>query len=604
MKIHRPVAAIAALALAFSQMTFASDLSPEKWNPADKKRAEALEMSPFAPQARAVEGASAIIADTGSPIAVRAGIEALKQGGTAADAAATVALTQIATCLGSYVSYAGVLQLVYFDAKSGKVYALGAGWNSYRGETDPKSIPGADLSMIGAMTGSRGQTAQGAEGRETLVPGFMAGIEAMHKRFGRLPFAELFQPAIWYAEDGVTVSPLLASYFVLQNKFLARTPEGRQFMAQAGGPGLPKAGDRFVQAELAKTLRGVATQGAQYMYTGAWGKEFVAAVARDGGKATIEDMRDYQADWGEPLSTTFHGSTVFVPGKDSEGGQQLLEALNLIEEVQLDQKKAYWQDPEAFRQLSRILQFVEIGPYVTPEVAAYQRKNGLSFSPGDRITKAYAKAMAPMLAGMPEQGPAPDAPHHSAGVVVIDRWGNVAALVHSINTTPWGSTGIVVGGIPLSDAAGFQQARLAAIKPGDRVPDDMAPSIALNGKTPVLATATVGSSLLPETARIILGILGQHLDPPALLAAPPLLYNFEPPQAGETYTWKKQLIPEGAYSAEFLKSVAASGIKVREEGRVRVLTLRGTAAVATIDPKSGMRRSAEDPTIVDFADGY
>jgi gamma-glutamyltranspeptidase / glutathione hydrolase len=602
MKIHRPIAAIAALALALSQMTFASDLSPEKWNPADKKRAETLEMSPFAPHARTVEGQSAIIADTGSPIAVRAGIEALKQGGTAADAAATVALTQIATCLGSYVSYAGVLQLVYFDAKSEKVYSLGASWNSYRGETDPKSIPGADLSMIGAMIGVQGQTAHGAEGRKTLVPGFMAGIEAMHKRFGRLPFAQLFQPAIWYADNGVTITPLVSSYFALQNKFLARTPEGRNFMGQAGGPGLPKAGDRFVQAELAKTLRGVATQGARYMYTGAWGQEFVTAVQRNGGKATIEDMRNYQADWEEPLSTTFGGNTVFVPGKDNEGGHQLLEALNLIEELRLDQKGPYWQDPEAFGELSRIMQFVEIGPYVTPEVAAYQRKNGLSFSPEDRITKAYAKAMAPMLQGMQSQGPASDAPHHSAGVVVVDRWGNVAALVHSINTVPWGSTGIVIGGIPLSDAAGFQQARLAAIKPGDRVPDDMAPSIALDGKTPVLATATVGSSLLPETARIILGILGQHLDLPALLAAPPLLYNFEPPQAGETYTWKKQLIPEGAYGAEFLKSLEASGINVRQESRVQVLTLKGTAVVATIDPKNGMRRSAEDPTIIDFVE--
>jgi gamma-glutamyltranspeptidase / glutathione hydrolase len=600
MTFPKPFVAIAALVLAFAQMTFASDLSPEKWNPADKKRAEALEMSPFAPQARAVEGPLAIISDTSSPIAVHAGSEELKQGGNAADAAATVALTQIALSLGSYVSYAGVLQLVYFDAKSGKVYSLGAGWNSYRGENDPKSIPGTDLSMIGVS----GQATQGAEGRKTLVPGFMAGIEAMHKRFGRSSFEQIFQPAIWYAENGVTITPLLAFYFASQSKYLARTPEGRQFMGQTGAAGSPKVGDRFMQPELAKTLRGVASEGAQYMYTGPWGQQFVAAVQRNGGKATLEDMRNYHADWEEPLSTSFHGNTVFVPGKDNEGGHQLLEALNLIEELQLDQKRPYWEDPEAFGELSRVLQFVEIGPHVIPEVATYDAKHGLSFSPEDRITKAYAKAMAPMLEEMQGQGPAPEAPHHSAGVVVIDRWGNVAALVHSINTVPWGSTGIVVGGIPLSDAAGIQQTRLAAIKPGDRVPDDMAPSIVLNGKTPVLATASVGSSEIPETTRIVLGILAQHLDLPALLAAPPLLYNFEPPQAGETYTWKKQLIPEGAYSVEFLKSLETSRTNVRQESRTQVLVLKGTAAVATIDPKSGMRRSAEDPTIIDFVESY
>ena len=71
-------------------------------------------------------------------------------------------------------------------------------------------------------------TADGQKGRETLVPGFMAGIEAMHARFGRLPFADLFEPAIWYAERGVIVNPPLSGCFALRREFLARTPEGRR----------------------------------------------------------------------------------------------------------------------------------------------------------------------------------------------------------------------------------------------------------------------------------------------------------------------------------------------------------------------------------------
>src|SRR5215467_5050220 len=101
----------------------------------------------------------------------------------------------------------------------------------------------------------------------------MAGIEAMHRRFGRLPFAQLFQPAIWYAENGVTVTPVESAWFERYGKILSRTSEGQQFLHQAGND-LPKPGDRFVQVELAKTLRGVAKQGAQYMYTGPWGKQF------------------------------------------------------------------------------------------------------------------------------------------------------------------------------------------------------------------------------------------------------------------------------------------------------------------------------------------
>lgn len=599
MKLQRQIAAIATFALVLAEATSASDLSPEKWNPADKKHAEELEMSPFAPRARSVEGRSVLISDTGSAIAVRAGIEALKQGGTAADAAATVALTQIATTLGSYVSYAGILQLLYFDAKSGNVYSLQAGWNSYRGETDPKSIPVVNLTSLGIGR----ESTEGAEGRKTMVPGFMAGIEAMHKRFGRLPFAQLFQPAIWYAQRGVTVTPLLASYFTSQQSSLGRTPEGKHFMGQAGTE-LPKVGERFVQADLAKTLRGVARNGAKYMYTGLWGQQFVSAVRHEGGKVTLEDMRNYRAEWQSPLTTTFGDNTVFVPGHGNEGGHQLLEALNLIQELELDKKRPYWSDPEVFGQLSRIMQFVEIGPYVTPEVAKFQQQHGLTFSPEDRITKAYAKAMEPMIKDAQWQGSTREPSHHSAGVVVIDSHGNVAALVHSINTMPWGSTGIVVGGIPISDAAGFQQARLAAIKPGDRVPDDMAPSIVLQATSPVLATAAVGTSEIPETVRILLGALGNRVDPQGLLAAPPILYNFEPPQTGESYTWKRQLVPQGAYDAEFIKGLEASGVKIRQEPSGRVLVLRGTAAIGAIDLASRVRRSAENPAVIDFADSY
>ena len=328
------------------------DLSPGKWNPADRERVEKLEMGLFAPGIREIEGRSGLVSNTGSPIAVHAGIEALKQGGTAADAAATVALTQIAVEMGSVVSYGGIFDLAYYDARSGKVYCLNAGWNSYRGETDPRTIPAGDLRAIGINR----QTTTGSEGRMTMVGGFMAGIEAMNKRWGRLPFSQLFQPAIWYADNGVAVTPLMAGLFAAYGKFLLRTPEGRRFLHQSGSD-QPETGGRFIQSELAQTLRSVAAQGSSYMYTGPWAQQFVAAVQRDGGKVTMEDLRDYRPTWEEPLSTSFDDTTVFVPGKSNEGSHQVLEALNLITELHLDQKPPYWKDPVAFAELSRILQF-------------------------------------------------------------------------------------------------------------------------------------------------------------------------------------------------------------------------------------------------------
>lgn len=599
MQFHTQSARAVVFALVFLQVADAVDLSPARWASVDKNRVEELEMRFFPSAAGTVEGSSGIVSNTGSPIAVHAGIAALKQGGTAADAAATVALTQISVWLGSVVSYGGVLHLVYYEAKSGKTYSLDAGWNSYRGETSPGTIPVSDLQALGD---ARSPTT-GAEGRKTLVPGFMAGIEAMHRRFGRLPFTQLFQPAIWYAQNGVTVTPVESAWFQRYRKTLSRTPEGRQFLHQAGND-LPRTGDRFVQAELAQTLRGVSRQGARYMYTGPWGKQFVAAVKREGGKVTMQDMTDYRPTWEQPLSTSFGAATVVGPGKSNEAAHQVLEALNLITELRLDQMAPYWKDAGVFRKLSQVLQLVEIGPFMTPEVSEYQHRNGLSFSPEDRITKAYAKAMAPFVGEFQGAGTPQQDSHHSAGTVVIDRWGNIAALVHTIEDGVWGSTGIVVGGIPLSGVAGSQQALLSTIKPGNRLPGLPTPIIVMSGNKPVLALATVGVSEIPEIVRVVLGSVGNHLDLQAVMAAPPLLLNFQPPQPGENHTWKRVLVPEGAYNAEFISSLEASGVRIQQKAQAQVLGLRGTAAVATIDPRTGARRSTQNPAIIDFVEIY
>ncbi len=92
--------------------------------------------------------------------------------------------------------------------------------------------------------------------------------------------------------------------------------------------------------------------------------------------------------------------------------------------------------------------------------------------------------------------------------MVFDPEGNVAAITHTINSVIWGDTGIVVGGIPIPDSAGIQQARLSAIKPGDRVPNEMMQTIVFKGETPMLATAAIGASI-PETLKLVLTVVGQ-----------------------------------------------------------------------------------------------
>ena len=218
-------AGAAAVILVCAQAAFAANVSPANWVKNVRDRAEQQEAKSWTPSAaQTLHAKGGMISATVSPIAVQAGLETLRQGGNAADAAATVALTQVTTQLGSVVSYAGIMTVLYYEAKTGKISSLDAGYNSYRGETDPKSIPANDVSLL---TGGPPPPPAKDVGRQTLVPGFMAGIEAMHARFGRLPFGDLFEPAIWYAENGVTISPALAFFFQVRQKYLSRTPEGQ-----------------------------------------------------------------------------------------------------------------------------------------------------------------------------------------------------------------------------------------------------------------------------------------------------------------------------------------------------------------------------------------
>ena len=213
-----------------------------------------------------LQSQNAMITGTTSVLAIRSGLEALKKGGTAADAVITTALAQIALVAGSYDSYAGIFFLTYYDAEEDEVYYLDAGWNTPLEEDDPLSIPEYFPS-----------------GRTALVPGFFAGIEAAHDRFGSLPFCALFEPAVYFAEQGFEITTILSSWITSRQSILSRICEAREIFTDAAGR-FYQAGDWFTQPVLSQTLKRVSIYGKDYIYNGAWADKFVAAVQRDGGE--------------------------------------------------------------------------------------------------------------------------------------------------------------------------------------------------------------------------------------------------------------------------------------------------------------------------------
>ncbi|MGH7968773.1 MAG: gamma-glutamyltransferase, partial [Limisphaerales bacterium] len=255
------------------------DYAISRWKKYDEKAEKRVTLPVNA------EGTNGLIAATTAGKATEAGLQVLRKGGSAADAAIATALCEVVHAGGSYVSFAGPMMMVYYDASSGKVFYLDAQYATPLEEKDPKSIP------------SKG-------GRTALVPGFMAGMQAAHDRFGKLPFKQLFEPAIALADKGEVVGPVMEWWINSKKSVLSRYPETKRIFTRPDGKFLVK-GDLFRQAELAQTLRRASAQGASYMYTGEWGQKFAAVVQRAGGKLSLDDMKRYHAIWEEPLRTSY-----------------------------------------------------------------------------------------------------------------------------------------------------------------------------------------------------------------------------------------------------------------------------------------------------------
>lgn len=498
------------------------DLSPAAWPAEEREAYEAMMQRMPAPSPPAV-GTRGAVASTYNAPAVRAGLEALTQGGSAMDAALATAITQVTLAAGSWVSYAGILTLVYYDAESGSVVGLNAGYDTVREERDPRSIPHANAE---ALIPGGDAWAGTPSGRSALVPGFMAGVEAAHQRFGRLPFAALFGPAIHYAQEGFRVSPYLADFIAHRRDVLTRLDAARSIFTDSKGQ-LARAGDRLRQPRLAETLRRVAAEGAAYMYTGPWARRLVAAVAAEGGHMSLEDLAGYQARWTQPARGRFRDFELAAVGQPSTGGVHAIEALQVYEASGRGAGGAPSASGDSLFALAQILKLNALD-HVPPAVARRAAPE-LDLSLASRLRPETSRALWRLIeAGrLPMSDHRPGAPtgvpKHSDAVVAVDRFGNVAALVHTMNSVMWGKTGIFVDGVSINDSASFQQDLIARIGPGQRLPDPTNPLIVLRDGKPLLAASAMGSALHQKMVQCLIHVLDAGMGPKEAVDAPYLM---------------------------------------------------------------------------------
>jgi gamma-glutamyltranspeptidase / glutathione hydrolase len=562
-------------------------MSPEAWPPGELEKYSQLQRSYSMPPP-AAESSQGMVAVTTDAFAARVGLEALQQGASAADAALAAALAQVVLKGGATVSFAGMMTMVYYDAASKKVYSLNAGYNTVREESDPKSIPGGGK----------------ASGRSAPVPGFFAGVQAAHNRFGKLPFARLFDSAIYLAEKGFVVDPLLGYFLKTQNGVLTRLPETKRVFTKENGE-LYGTGDLFKQPQLAETLRKVAAQGVDYLYQGEWAKRFVAAVRSEGGKMTLADLKAYRPIWAEPLQTDYHGYQVYGLGHPSLGGVTLIEILNLLEVADLQRYGHYTTSPEA------LYQFIQIcrSPYLSGQSELVKKHAPeLDLSPESRVKKETARLIwkkmnEPVWREMfapvkPKQADS----NHSAGVVAVDARGNVATILHSNNTdcnsSCWGATGIFVDGISIPDSAAIQQALIASLKPGDRLPEYTFPLIVLKNDKPYLASSSIGAAaVIPVTMSNLVNVLDFSMDPKKSIGTP----NFRGPLS---LSLTNEELVDGDIAKNIVEAVIAKGQPIKLLSKKEAGNYPGYWVAIQIDQKTGKLAGAAPSGFNAYVAGY
>jgi len=551
------------------------NLSPANWPAGEFDRfmaAQDVDRS-SAGTARGFNGAVTVAY---SGLAARAGLEALQQGGNAIDAAMTTAMAQIALTAGAPISYFGMMSLVYYDAASDQTYTMNAEWNTVREETDPMSIPGGiDMNSEEGLRGL-GEPS----GRTALVGGFMKGLSAAHERFGRLPFAQLFEPSIYIAEQGMPVTAHMAEQIAFRSEDLSRLPETKAIFTHPDGS-LYQHGDLFKQPALAQTLRQIAEQGVDYMYTGPWAQKLIAAVQADGGKMTLEDLASYEVLWDEPLVGEIGNGFVLKTNPiPNAGGVAMIEAQNLAAASGLVADGHFTTSAVALRKALDITQMFFL-PFLPPEMVE-QIFPGLDISPENRVTQAYATDLwTRMQAGATLSRWNPPEPKHSDNVVAIDKDGNIAAITHTINTVYWGKTAIFVDGVSISDAASFQQAAIAKVKPGDRLPSPTETGILFRDGKAVLGFASMGSGLHQRTFQGLLNFTQYGMTVPEAINTP----DFFMPSTDPVTFQSTLQIPAGKFSQEVLNELGIAYMEVpAAEARLRG---EGKWVAISRDPETG-----------------
>lgn len=482
---------------------------PEEW------RFRPGEESAFAPKAMVASN---------DALASAAGVEVLRQGGNAVDAA-------VATGFALAVTYpvAGNLGgggFMVIRLASGEVAAI-----DYREIAPLASTRNMYLDSAGNKTDKSlvGHLASG-------VPGAVAGLAEAQRKYGRLTLAQVMAPAIRLAADGFIVDSSLWRSLRGDSAVITRFAGREVFFAN--GPAVAP-GSRLVQADLARTLRAIAEQGPRAFYEGTTADLIAAEMRRGGGIITNEDLARYKPIWRDPLRTGYRGYSLIAMPPASSGGTTMIEALNILETY--DSLPPFHSTQykhllaESFRRA-----FVDRNTKLCDPA--------FCDVPVARLTsKEYARELrrtiAPDRASRSPLGVDAPAGTHTTHYSVVDAEGNAVATTTTLNGG-YGS-GVLVAGAgfflnnEMDDLAtapgkpnmfGLIEGEQNAVEPGKRPLSSMSPTIVLDpsGNVLLVVGAAGGPTIITGTMQVILNVIDHRMTLADAMRAPRLHHQAWP----------------------------------------------------------------------------
>jgi len=468
---------------------------------------------PFSCEKSPASGAGGVVV-TNNPLGSAAGAEMLAAGGNAIDAAvaALLALTVVEPMMVG-IAGGGLSHIRLADGRHVVIDALSSAAASMHptmydpvSDTPPTDMDARDRrNMVGPSA--------------VAVPGNLAGWCDMQARFGKLPFADVIEPAIRLAARGFTVTHYLAGAMREFAGDLAADPAMAALVMRGGATLAP--GDRMVMGDYAQSLRLIQSEGAFALHGGALGAALVEAM-QDGGYVSMADLTGYRPLDREPITGSYRGYQIVGPPPPASSGVHVAQMLNMLE--RFDVAGMGFGTPESLHLLAEVIRIA------FADRRAFSGDPAFVDVPVERLTsKAYAAECAAQIgpqAGLRAATTAGRESQDTTHVTVADKDGNIVTATHTINGL-FGARFVVPGTgiIPNNYMLNFDPhpGRALSVVPGKRVPTSMAPMIVLKDGAPVFALGLPGGlRIFPSALQAIVNLIDHGMTLQQAVEAPRL----------------------------------------------------------------------------------